>query len=109
MIIEHPSGLFSFHPKPWGVMRAKIVNLQEPLDQPYEPSSYHNPIQIWIEKSHGNVSWHNFVPPSHPHEIDSILGSILVVIRTHDCFMLDMFLLWFVIKHKGRILDLMKH
>jgi hypothetical protein len=48
------------------------------------------------------VPWHSFVPPSHPLELDSIFYSILVVILTHDYFVLDIFLLWFIIKHKGR-------
>jgi hypothetical protein len=74
----------------------------EPFSHPYEPLSYHNPIQRWIEKSSGNVSWHDSLLPSHPLEHDSIFDSVLEVIPTHDYFVLDIFWLWFIIKHKGR-------
>jgi hypothetical protein len=46
-----------------------------------------------------------FVPPSHLHEFDSIFGYVVVIIQAHDYFVLDIFFLWFITKHKGRIFD----
>jgi hypothetical protein len=53
----------------------------KPLSQPYEPSSYHNPIQRWVEQACGDTSWHDFFPPSHLHEFDSIFGYVVVISR----------------------------
>jgi hypothetical protein len=76
----------------------------KPLSQPCEPSSYHNPIQIWVEQACGDTSWHDFVPPPHPHEFDFMFFYPVMIIPAHDYFVLDIFLFWFVIKHKGRTL-----
>jgi hypothetical protein len=32
---------------------------------------------------------HDFVPPSHPHEFDSIYDHVVVISLSHDCFLLD--------------------
>ena len=102
MVNGHPSDLFFIPSQAQGSDEIQDSQPLEPLGHPYKPSSYHNPIQRWIEQSRGNVPWHNFVPPSHPFELNSIFYYVLVVILTHDYLVCDIFLLWFIIKHKGR-------
>jgi hypothetical protein len=68
-----------------------------------DPSSYHIPIQVWIEKSCGYMYWHGFVYLSYPNELDFIFFYGVVFIPTHDHFMLDISLIWFITERKVRI------
>jgi hypothetical protein len=52
-----------------------------PLSQHYDPSSYHNPIQTWVEEACRNPSQHAIFPPSQLHEFDSIFGYVVVLSR----------------------------
>jgi hypothetical protein len=49
---------------------------------------------------------HDFIPIAHPHELDSMFGYGVMFVPAHDHFVLDIFLFWFIIKHKGRNFDL---
>jgi hypothetical protein len=75
------------------------------LSQPHEPSSCHNPIQRWIEHSCGNKTWHNLAPRSYLHELDFMIAYDTMITLTHDLFVLDLSLCWFVMKHIGKYFD----
>jgi hypothetical protein len=77
----------------------------DPLSQPDESLPCHNPIQRWIDHSCENMAWHNFVPPSHLHELDFMISYDIMTTLTHVLFVLDLFLLWFMMKHTGRCCD----
>jgi hypothetical protein len=79
----------------------------ESLSHPYESLSCHNPIQRWIEHSCRNVTWHDFVPPSRLHELDFMIDYDIMHVLAHDLFVLDLFLFWFMMKHRGRCFDTM--
>ena len=53
----------------------------KPSSQHYDPSSYHNPIQRWVEEAYRNPSQHAIFPPSQLHEFDSIFGYVVVLSR----------------------------
>jgi hypothetical protein len=72
----------------------------DPLSQPDESLPCHNPIQRWIEHSHENMTWHDFVPPSHLHELDFMISYDIMHALTHVPFVLDLCLFWFMMKHK---------
>jgi hypothetical protein len=44
----------------------------------------------------------DFVPPTRLHELDSDFSDDMMYILTHDIFVLDVSLFWFMMKHKGR-------
>ena len=53
----------------------------------------------------GDSSLHDFVPPSHLHELDFIISYNIMHVLAHDLFVLDLYLFWFIMKHKGRCFD----
>jgi hypothetical protein len=44
----------------------------------------------------------DFIPPTRLHELDSDFSDDMMYILTHDMFVLDVSLFWFMMKHKGR-------
>jgi hypothetical protein len=44
----------------------------------------------------------DFIPPTRLHELDSDFSDDMMYILTHDIFVLDLSLFWFMMKHKGR-------
>jgi hypothetical protein len=70
--------------------------------QSFEPLTFHNPFLKWIELSPEGLTWHNFVPPTHLHELDFVIPNDLIHFLTHVIFVLDLSLFWFMMKHKGR-------
>jgi hypothetical protein len=68
----------------------------------FEPLNFQNPFLRWIEHSHEGLTWHNFIPPTHLHELEFVISSDMIYIITHDIFVLDLPLFWFMTKHKGR-------
>jgi hypothetical protein len=55
----------------------------------------------------GDASLHDFVPPSRLHELDFMTSYGMMYVPTHDLFVLDLSLFWFMMKHKGRYFDTM--
>jgi hypothetical protein len=53
----------------------------KPLSQYYDPSSYHNLIQTWVEKACRNTSQRDLFIPSQFHEYDSIFGYVVLLSR----------------------------
>ena len=75
------------------------------LSQPYESLSCHNPFQRWIEHSCGNMTWHNLVSPSCLHELDFMISYDTMHFLAHDLFVLDLSLVRFMMKNRGRCFD----
>jgi hypothetical protein len=73
-----------------------------PLSCPAEPSMFHDPFSDRIEYSSQRWTWHDFIPPTRLHELDSDFSDDMMYMLTHDMFVLDVSLFWFMMKHKGR-------
>jgi hypothetical protein len=78
-----------------------------PSSQPLDSFPLHNHFQRWIEQSFGNVTWHDFVPPSYLHELYFMISYDIMYILTCVIFLLDLCLFWFMMKHKDRYCDTM--
>jgi hypothetical protein len=77
------------------------------LSQPLESSTFHDPFQRWIEHFSGNVTWHDFVPPSCFHELDFTFPYDMMHLLTHVIFVLNLSFFGFMMKHKGRCYDVL--
>jgi hypothetical protein len=73
-----------------------------PLSQFSEPCIFHDPFLDWIEYFSQRWTWQDFIPPTRLHELDSDFPDDMMYILTHDIFVLDLSLFWFMMKHKGR-------
>ena len=73
-----------------------------PLSRFSEPCLFHDPFSDRIECFFQSWTWQDFVPPTRLHELDSDLSNDMMYILTHDIFVLDVSLFWFMMKHKGR-------
>jgi hypothetical protein len=49
------------------------------------------------------LSSKDFLPPTHLHELLSMIDHMLIY--AHDYYVLDLSLLYYIIKHRGRYLD----
>jgi hypothetical protein len=67
-----------------------------------EPRTFHDPFLDRIEYFSQRWTWQYFVPPTRLHELDSNFSDDMMYILTHDIFVLDVSLFWFMMKHKGR-------
>jgi hypothetical protein len=67
-----------------------------------EPCFFHAPFLDRIECFSQRWTWHYFVPPTRLHELDFEISDDMMYILTHDMFVLDVSLFWFMMKHKGR-------
>jgi hypothetical protein len=98
IVLSHPSG--------------SSDNLSE---DEYELSSMYNiPLQRWIDQYFGYTfrkdDWadgfsfqQDFLPPTHLHEFYFMIYYMCV--HTHDYYVLDLSLLYYMTKHKGRHFD----
>jgi hypothetical protein len=69
-----------------------------------EPSSiYGSPLQQWIDQACGFSFQQDFLPPTHLHEFHFMIN--YMSIYAHDHYVLDLSLLYYMIKHRGRYLD----
>jgi hypothetical protein len=73
-----------------------------PLSWFVEPSTFHDPFLDRIECFSQRWTWQYFIPPTRLHELDSDSFDDMMYILTHDIFVLDVSLFWFMMKHKGR-------
>jgi hypothetical protein len=73
-----------------------------PLSQFSEPCTFYDPFLDSIEYFSQRWTWQYFVPPTRLHELDSDSSDDMMYILTHDIFVLDVSLFWFMMKHKGR-------
>jgi hypothetical protein len=73
-----------------------------PLCPFFEPCTFHDPFSDRIECLSQSLTWQDFIPPTRLHELDSDFSGDMMYILTHDMFVLDVSLFWFVMKHKGR-------
>jgi hypothetical protein len=72
------------------------------LSQCFEPLTFHDPFLKWIEHFPQRLTWHDFIPPTHLHELDFVISDDTIYSLTHDSFVLNLSLFWFMMKHKGR-------
>jgi len=72
------------------------------LSQSIEPLTFHDPFLRWIEHSPESMTWHDFVPPSHLHELDFMIFDDTIHSLTHVIFVLNLSLFWFMMKNRGR-------
>jgi hypothetical protein len=68
---------------------------------------YFNLVLGWIGKGCGDTSLHDFVLPSRFHELDFMTSYGKVYVPTHEIFVLDLSLFWFMMKHMGIHFDTM--
>jgi hypothetical protein len=81
------------------------VQGNQPLDslsRSIEPLIFHDPFMKWIENLPKGVNWHDFVSPSHLHELDFMISDDTMHSLTHVIFVLDLSLFWFMMKHRGK-------
>jgi hypothetical protein len=67
-----------------------------------EPCTFYDPFLDRIEFFPQRWTWQYFDPPTRLHELDADLSDDMMYILTHDIFVLDVSLFWFMMKHKGR-------
>jgi hypothetical protein len=67
-----------------------------------EPCIFHDPFLKWIEYFPHRWTWQDIIPPTRLHELDFEIPDDVIYILTHDIFVLDLSLFWFMMKHKGR-------
>jgi hypothetical protein len=67
-----------------------------------EPCTFYDPFLDRIERFSQRWTWQYFDPPTRLHELDADLFDDMMYTLTHDIFVLDVSLFWFMIKHKGR-------
>jgi hypothetical protein len=73
-----------------------------PLSRFSEPCIFHDPFLDRIEYFSQRWTWQDFVPPTRLHELDFEIPDDVIYVLTHDIFVLDLSLFWFMMKHKGR-------
>jgi hypothetical protein len=73
-----------------------------PLSRFAEPFTFHDLFLDRIEYFSQRWTWQYFVPPTRLHELDIGTFDDMMYILTHDIFVLDVLLFWFMMKHKGR-------
>ena len=73
-----------------------------PLSPFSEPCTFYDPFLDRIEYFSQRWTWQYFDPPTHLHELDFEIPDDMRYILTHDMFVLDVSLFWFMMKHKGR-------
>jgi hypothetical protein len=73
-----------------------------PLSQFSEPCTFHDPFSDRTEYVSQRWTWQDFVPPTRLHELDFGTFDDEIYVLTHDIFVLDFSLFWFMMKHKGR-------
>jgi hypothetical protein len=67
-----------------------------------EPCAFYDPFLDRIECFSQRWTWQYFDPPTRLHELDSDFSDDMIYVLTHDIFVLDFSLFWFMMKHKGR-------
>jgi hypothetical protein len=72
------------------------------LSQFSKPCTFHDPFLKWIEYFPHRWTWQNFIPPTRLYELDFEIFDDMIYILTHDIFVLDLSLFWFMMKHKGK-------
>jgi hypothetical protein len=84
------------------------------IDEDEPSSTYSSPLQRWIDQSCGYTFrqddradgfsfQQDFLPPTHLHEFYFMIDYMCVY--THDYYVLDLSLLYYMIKHRGRYFD----
>jgi hypothetical protein len=73
-----------------------------PLSQLSKPCIFHDPFLKWIECFPQRFTWKDFIPPTRLHEVDSDFFDDMIYIITHDTFVLNLSLFWFMMNQKGR-------
>jgi hypothetical protein len=81
---------------------SRDILVVEDEDQP--SPFYCSPVQGWIDQACEDASFHDFVPPSHLHELNSMIECGVVFVSAHDHFVLDLSLMWFIISTRVDIL-----
>jgi hypothetical protein len=73
-----------------------------PLSRFSEPCIFHDLFLDRIECFSQRWTWQDFVPPTRLHELDFEIPDDVIYVLTHDIFVLDLSLFWFMMKHRGR-------
>jgi hypothetical protein len=72
------------------------------LSRSFEPLTFHDPFLRWIEHFPESMTWHHFFPPTRLHELDLTISNDTIHFLTRVIFVLNLSLLWFMMKHRGR-------
>jgi len=67
------------------------------------PPKYNSHIHKWINQACGCSFQHDFFPPTHLHEFHFIVNHMSFY--AHDHYVLNVFLLHYMINHRGRNFD----
>jgi hypothetical protein len=73
-----------------------------PLSLFSEPCTFYDPFLHRIEYFSHRWTWQDFIPPTRLYELDFEIPDDVIYVLTHDIFVLDLSLVWFMMKHKGR-------
>jgi hypothetical protein len=73
-----------------------------PLSRFSEPCTFHDLFLDRIKCFSQRWTWRDFVPPTRLHELEFGTPDDVIYVLTHDVFVLDVSLFWFMMKHKGR-------
>jgi hypothetical protein len=73
-----------------------------PLSPFSEPCTFHDPFLDRIEYFSQRWTWQDFIPPTYLQELDFEIPDDVIYVLTHEIFVLDLSLFWFMMKHKGR-------
>jgi hypothetical protein len=97
-----PSRFFLFPSQTSNCEKFQGSQPSDSLSQSVRPLTFHNPFLTWIEHSPKSMTWHDFVPPSLLHELYFMISDDIVHSLTHVICVLNLSLLWFMMKHRGR-------
>jgi hypothetical protein len=97
----------------WEIIRSSLdlsypLSLQKSNDHASKEEDEPSPIcgsliQKWMDQTHGYSFQQDYLPPTHLHELLSMIDHMLIY--AHDYYVLDLSLLYYIIKHMGRYLD----
>jgi hypothetical protein len=73
-----------------------------PLSQFSGPCTPHEFFLKWIKYFPQRWTRQDFIPPTRLQELDFEISNDMIYIITHDIFVLNLSLFWFMMKHKGR-------
>jgi hypothetical protein len=73
-----------------------------PLSHFSELCISHDPFLKLIDYFPQKYTWQDSIPPTCLHELDFEIFDDMIYILTHEFFVLDLSLFWFMMKHKGR-------
>jgi hypothetical protein len=60
----------------------------------------------WVKHFPKSMTWYNFVPSSHLHELDFTISDDTIHFLTHVIFVIDLSLYFFLMKRRGKYYEI---